>query len=134
MISLSSDTAAYQSSSHFPIIYYVSSQVSMGAFSQLSAFDILNWGECGNYIHLFIHSFIFICCQNLKDFYWIWWQGNWTKNIFSWLLKISSLKMEWVYPYQNVYKTLYSSNNHGVQSTKNMNQKKYIYIGMYLLC
>lgn len=40
----------------------------MGAFSQLSAFDILNWGECGNYIHLFIHSFIFICCQNLKGF------------------------------------------------------------------
>lgn len=70
MIALSSDTAAYQSSSHFPILYYVSSQVSLGAFSQLSAFDILNWGECGNYIHLFvrsfIHSFIFICCQNLK--------------------------------------------------------------------
>ena len=58
MIALSSDTAAYQSSSHFPILYYVSSQVSMGAFSQLSAFDILNWGECGNYIHLFIHLFI----------------------------------------------------------------------------
>lgn len=45
---------------------------------------------------------------------------------------IFSLKIEWVYPYQSIYKTLHSSNNHWIQSEYKSENKKYI--STCLLC